>query len=359
MYAADSSLGKVWRIADNGQRPLLRRRRRRHRHRLGARRAVGLRARQLADRQARPRRLPDGLPGHAGRVPGRHRARLRRALWFTELRGNAIGRLTTDGQLTEYPLPTPDAFLADITAGPDGALWFTESSGNKIGRITTAGAITEYALPTPTACRPAITAGPDGALWFAELNAQQDRPHDHGRRAHARAPDPSREREPDQHRRRPRRRPLLSRSTRDGSIARMALDGTVTKRYRLPSGSPDGLGVGARRRPLVHAGQPRPGRPHRPALGSADRRRRHDVRHEALGVRRAHGGDVHRRRPRALATTSRSSGATARRRPAGSGAPRTASRSAAATPTTRPSPTTSRSRSRRPASRRHRRSSAR
>ena len=31
--------------------------------------------------------------------------------------------------------------------GSDGALWFTESRGNAIGRITTSGAITEYALP--------------------------------------------------------------------------------------------------------------------------------------------------------------------------------------------------------------------
>jgi len=44
-----------------------------------------------------------------------------------------------------------------ITAGPDGALWFTEARGNKIGRITTEGAITEFALPGPN-------SGPTGVV---------------------------------------------------------------------------------------------------------------------------------------------------------------------------------------------------
>jgi virginiamycin B lyase len=35
-------------------------------------------------------------------------------------------------------------FAWSITAGPDGALGFTEPNVNKIGRITTDGAITEY-----------------------------------------------------------------------------------------------------------------------------------------------------------------------------------------------------------------------
>ncbi len=35
-----------------------------------------------------------------------------------------------------------------IAASPDGNLWLTESGGNKIGRITIEGVITEYAVPT-------------------------------------------------------------------------------------------------------------------------------------------------------------------------------------------------------------------
>jgi virginiamycin B lyase len=163
------------------------------------------------------------------------------ALWFTELRGNAIGRLTTGGELTEYPLPTADAFLADITAGPDGALWFTESSGNKIGRITTSGEITEYELPAD-AMPGAIVAGPDGALWFTEVNANKiGRMSTDGVLTHEYALP------------RENATPLdllfgldgalyISQHSA-GTIARMTVDGTVTKHYRLPSGQPDGLAL--------------------------------------------------------------------------------------------------------------------
>src|SRR5258706_4225506 len=49
---------------------------------------------------------------------------------------------------TEFPVPTVDGGPWSITTGPDGALWFTESFANKIGRITTAGVITEFPIPT-------------------------------------------------------------------------------------------------------------------------------------------------------------------------------------------------------------------
>src|SRR4051795_4617921 len=100
------------------------------------------------------------------------------ALWFTERRGEAIGRVTTTGTVTEFPVPTStDDPLPDpqgIAAGPDGALWFTESTGDSVDRVTTDGIFTRSPPPghaprtggskTPSA----IPAGPDGALWFLE-----------------------------------------------------------------------------------------------------------------------------------------------------------------------------------------------
>jgi len=59
------------------------------------------------------------------------------ALWFAESSGNNIGRITTSGAITEYPVPTVAGGLGGITAGPDGALWFIEEGSGKIGRITT------------------------------------------------------------------------------------------------------------------------------------------------------------------------------------------------------------------------------
>jgi virginiamycin B lyase len=95
------------------------------------------------------------------------------AMWFTEYAANPpqVGRITTDGQFTEFPLPLgsgPDG----ITVGFDGALWLTLNSAAKIGRITVAGAYTEY--PLPLGFRPGdITRGPDGRLWFTESEANR------------------------------------------------------------------------------------------------------------------------------------------------------------------------------------------
>ena len=59
-----------------------------------------------------------------------------------------------------------------IAAGPDGNLWFTESKApGRIGRITTDGDITEYSTGLPAIDRPvAIAAGPDGNMWFTGNN---------------------------------------------------------------------------------------------------------------------------------------------------------------------------------------------
>lgn len=58
------------------------------------------------------------------------------ALWFTEACSNQIGRMTTSGAVTQYPIPTSQAGPGRIIAGPNRTLWFTEVWANKIGRIT-------------------------------------------------------------------------------------------------------------------------------------------------------------------------------------------------------------------------------
>jgi streptogramin lyase len=86
-------------------------------------------------------------------------------MWFTELQSNQIGRITTAGVTTEYPLlVTSGSEPEAITAGPDGAMWFTQRAGETIGRITMAGVVTDY--PVHAAYPIWIAAGPDGALWF-------------------------------------------------------------------------------------------------------------------------------------------------------------------------------------------------
>ena len=81
------------------------------------------------------------------------------------------------GQYTVFFVPTFNADITSITSGPDGALWFVEQLGNNIGRIATDGTISEFPLPSscPNLINPNvhggltdITAGPNGGLWFTE-----------------------------------------------------------------------------------------------------------------------------------------------------------------------------------------------
>ena len=92
------------------------------------------------------------------------------SLWFTDYGTDQIGRITTSGAITEFAL-TSGALPYGITSGPDGNLWFTEYGGNAVGSITTAGTVTEYALPTSAARPTAIAKGADGNLWFSESAA--------------------------------------------------------------------------------------------------------------------------------------------------------------------------------------------
>jgi virginiamycin B lyase len=71
------------------------------------------------------------------------------AMWFPVAGTAAIGRITTAGTITQFPIPASCGAVQSITAGPDGAMWFTMSGTNQIGRITTSGVVTEYAIPTP------------------------------------------------------------------------------------------------------------------------------------------------------------------------------------------------------------------
>ena len=81
-----------------------------------------------------------------------------------------IGRITTDGVFTSFPLPNATAVVSSqLLPGFDGNLWFTEhtSTGDKIGTITPDGKVTEQALPAG-ASTGSLSDGGDGTFWFSE-----------------------------------------------------------------------------------------------------------------------------------------------------------------------------------------------
>jgi virginiamycin B lyase len=111
------------------------------------------------------------LPGAGGRGPYGVAPGPDGALWFAEDSGNQIGRITPAGAVSEFPVPTAGSHPRGITSGPDGNLWFTEVAADQIGRITPAGVVTEFPIPGAFPGPNAITAGPDGALWFTAANS--------------------------------------------------------------------------------------------------------------------------------------------------------------------------------------------
>jgi hypothetical protein len=89
-------------------------------------------------------------------------------LWINQ--GSSLSRVTTQGNLAPFPLPTPNAAAGDITVGSDGNLWFTEIDASKVGRMTFMGGfpggITEFPAAVPFPGK--IVAGSDGAMWSVQ-----------------------------------------------------------------------------------------------------------------------------------------------------------------------------------------------
>ena len=98
-------------------------------------------------------------------------------IWFSQYRSSKIGRITPAGVITEFTLPRATSGPGDITAGADGALWFVELSGgmdgintngNRVGRITTDGVVTEYLMPSTSPSAVNLAVGPDRNIWYTQ-----------------------------------------------------------------------------------------------------------------------------------------------------------------------------------------------
>ena len=70
-------------------------------------------------------------PGYSGAVGA---TALDGTFWFVH-GTNAVARITTDGTVTEFPVPTQNANPAGVAIGGDGNVWFSEYSANQIGQL--------------------------------------------------------------------------------------------------------------------------------------------------------------------------------------------------------------------------------
>ena len=106
-------------------------------------------------------------------------------LYFTEQASSAgkIGRITTNGVITEAPVADGTTQPLDITTGPDGAIWFTQATTNALGRIDPANFtnVVEYTLPTNNSGGAigdqlnGIVLGKDGNLYYCDPRPRHSR----------------------------------------------------------------------------------------------------------------------------------------------------------------------------------------
>jgi virginiamycin B lyase len=73
----------------------------------------------------------------------------------------------TAATITEYPL-APNATPLGIALGPDGNIWFTESVANMLGRITAQGQITEFPLGAAQSFPSYVLPALNGRVYFGE-----------------------------------------------------------------------------------------------------------------------------------------------------------------------------------------------
>src|SRR5690554_4722666 len=68
------------------------------------------------------------------------------SFWFTQNKGNKIGKISRDGSISEFTVPAKNAGLSIITIG-ENELWFTEMAMDKVAKIGYNGNIEEFRIP--------------------------------------------------------------------------------------------------------------------------------------------------------------------------------------------------------------------
>lgn len=106
------------------------------------------------------------LPSEIGRIITRLHVDAQGDLWLAE--GDAIWRLH-DKEFKRYTIPTPGAHPSVLADDGRGNLWFTEWRGNKIGRIAVGGEVSEFPIPPEEESPLALTVAADGKVWFSTM----------------------------------------------------------------------------------------------------------------------------------------------------------------------------------------------
>ena len=103
-----------------------------------------------------------------------------RNIWWADQNG-AVGRTNTQGQSTNFPVGSgslPNDWIWGVAPGSDGNVWFSnrgcQDPGGTcaMGKITPGGSVTEYATFPLSGAEPSdVALGPDGNVWFTDYGA--------------------------------------------------------------------------------------------------------------------------------------------------------------------------------------------
>jgi virginiamycin B lyase len=88
--------------------------------------------------------------------------------WASLQSGNQIVRVSQDGAVKAFDLPSAASVPSDVAVGPDGAVWFIEYRADAIGRLV-GDAVQEFPIGERALGLTGLTVAPDGAVWFGLL----------------------------------------------------------------------------------------------------------------------------------------------------------------------------------------------
>jgi virginiamycin B lyase len=93
-------------------------------------------------------------------------------IWFGDYGNNAIGKITTTGTITSYPLPAGGS-PCGLATGGDGNLWLADCGNGAVDQYSTAGALLHtYSTGLSSKGIGYIVGAPDGNLYMSEYNDQ-------------------------------------------------------------------------------------------------------------------------------------------------------------------------------------------
>jgi virginiamycin B lyase len=89
------------------------------------------------------------------------------AVWFAEETGYSISEIR-DGKLVRHLYDSPRGGPYGVAVAPDGTAWASLQSGDQIVRISPDGAVKAFDLPSAASVPSDVAIGPDGTVWFLE-----------------------------------------------------------------------------------------------------------------------------------------------------------------------------------------------